>query len=163
MSATASQFAALAQVFNNAQATAIIDYVGAKIVPLVDSTVGQNTQITGLQVPAQISSAMRSLDTDFIVSATRVAQVQYTLELTVSQTLLGLTTASAQVDLQVNGVPVLSVESLLNATLSLGTSLTQIHRKVLVGTVPIGATVRLASTLSGTGIATLIACQEALL
>lgn len=110
-----------------------------------------------------VVGVVRLLDADFVVDALRDARVNYTVELTVEQTVLGLTTTFAKVDLQINGVSTSAVENLLEAALTLGSSMKQTHQKVLAAYVPAGATVRLVSTTQSNGTATLLSWQETLI
>ena len=108
-----------------------------------------------LTTPRLVSLSLpRTLDTDFVISATRAAHVFYTLELTAALSLLGTHTDDIAVAIIAVGVIQASIfKNLLTATIVLGWCLTLTHQKVLAGYVPAGATVRLVS--SGSGTATL--------
>lgn len=109
------------------------------------------------------SYPMRVLDTDFVIDPNRHAIVNYTIDLDVTASLLGAHTNTAIVNLIVNGTSAGIVKNDLIAIITLGLSVQPVQRKILSGFVPAGTTVNLTSTIVGTGIATLVSAQEALL
>lgn len=108
-----------------------------------------------------VTGIVRTLNTDFIVSDTRNAQVSYTIECYVPVTLLA-GNAAADVFLNVNGTPVSNPGEELDVTLSLGLSLRPKHRKTFSAYVPAGAIVNLTSVIVGAGTATYLYGQETL-
>lgn len=125
----------------------------------------QAAQIKQLQAAAVVinpitwSQPSRSLDTDFVIDSGRDALVFYTVELTATGLISG--TVFSQVTLNAQALPLATVKNLLTVTLGLGVLITQTQQKVLIGLVPAGQTVNLAS--SGTGTATLANVLEVLL
>lgn len=103
----------------------------------------------------------RSLDTNFIVNPLRKALVFYTIELTASRGSTGVDTA--QVNLLVDGVSVSSALNSLTLTVTLPSEveITNTLQKIVMGYIPSGSTVNIAS--SGTGISTVVQCLEVLL
>ena len=160
MPATPAQFAALSVYFGNAGATAIVSYVDQKIV-------AQTSNMSSTPAPVVVALyPIRSMDTDFIVSTNQNAEVSYTIETSTAATGAGSNDDEARVDLVINGVIIHSARNRIVATLTailglLGISLTSnVQRWVLSGYVPMGSTVNLTS--SGTGTKTLISAQEVL-
>lgn len=158
MPASATQFAMLVTVFGKPQAFALIEYIDSQL----QLTQGQVGALEAAQPPARgFGTPPRTLDTDFVVSTTRDAEVRYIVAFTIAATLLGSQTDTAQVDLLLDGVIADTTKSALMATLTLGVSLTHTYRLPLNCTVPAGSTIHLAT--SGTGTITLISAREILL
>lgn len=119
--------------------------------------------IIPLQVAKSFVNPDRSLNTDFIVSSTRDALVAYSIDLTVTASIVGTATNTILLALLINGVSINSIQQSLTATILIGLSIAPTHRHFLTTIVPAGATVNLTSTITGTGSATLVSTQETLL
>lgn len=115
--------------------------------------------VTATPASPTLSKQERVLDTNFIVSTSQNALVFYTLELTASRILTG--TDSTTVDLLLDGTTLGTVKNLLTVTLALGVGILHTHQKILMGFIPKGGTVNLAT--GGAGNATLISSLELLL
>lgn len=118
--------------------------------------------IAGLKVKKQVTNPVRSLDVDFVVSPDSDADVVYSVDLSLVANIVGIATNEAKVSLMVNGVEMDSVRHNLQATIILGLSLQHTHRYILQSFVPTGATVKLTSTLTGTGTAAFAVAQESI-
>lgn len=147
-------------LFNNRTQEPTLENLQAQVNSLARILVSQSLEIPVVVVNPIISNIQnRSLDSNFVVSGSRDALVFYTIELTASRVLTGSETA--QVDLICAGNIIGTVKNLLTVTLALGVGITNTHQKILMGFVPMGSTINLAS--SGTGTSTLIQSLEVLL
>lgn len=163
---SSAQFAQLVSAFGKTQATALIEYVdarlqedGAAVAVIVNAIVPPPGPAT--------SYPSRSLNAEFVVSATRDATVSYTLETSTAATSSGANDEEAYAELRINGLAAHSARNRIVATLTsilglLGISLTaNVQRWVLSARVPAGSRVEIVT--SGAGTTTLMSAQETLL
>lgn len=105
----------------------------------------------------------RPLDTDYVISTTRDALVNYSIQLGISTTVGANTTAAAAIDLYTDGVVQSRVANYFTSTLPLGVAITQTLFAVLSAYIRAGSTVRLVLSTQGTADAFIVTGQEVLL
>lgn len=120
----------------------------------LEQAVDSLTQVNIVDYPVRV------LDTDFVISSTNNVAVSYTVQLGVTASTLGTVNNSAIVKLIINGIDTNTAQNGLQSTLILGVSLVHTHQCTLSAVVPVGAIVNLATTLIGTGTASLVSSQE---
>lgn len=116
-------------------------------------------------VPPTVTRPIRTLNSSFTVSSTKVANVAYSVSLSVTNPLLaGSSTANAFLEYSVNsGTTWLLVSQASNSSavgVAVAIAITNVQTSVISGVIPANALVRLRTTTTGTGSATFIASQE---
>lgn len=166
MEVTSAQFAQLVSAFGKNQTDALIQFLAAKFQSAAAAT-SEVTNAVGTPEPISVTPLELSLDTDIIISTTRLAIVVYTVELSVAANTAGVNNDDAMVSLMVGGQEVSSSKNAISATITailglLGFSISSsTNRWAVAGFVRAGETVRLVS--SGSGNMSVISGQGLLL
>lgn len=109
-----------------------------------------------------VNSTARALDTVFQVSATKEADVRYTIEISAAMTLTAGQTGRVHLEISANGTTgwqeVGRAQNGNSGALTIGLALTQLGGGQICGIIPAGYYVRLRK--SGTGTFTFICSQE---
>lgn len=155
-----TQYTALVTSLRVGDWDGVVNLIGARI----DQAVAETTSnVMRVLSPLRLVQAPgRALDTDFIVSPDRDALAIYSVELSVTGSLL-VGTSHAEVVFNINGVAFGQHVLDLTSALTLGLSITPKVRKPLILFVPAGCTVNLSTNTSGNGTVVLVNSQEALL
>lgn len=112
-----------------------------------------------------INSATRSLNSNFTISATKQAQVAYTISLSVTNPLLvGTSSAAAYLEYSVNAgstwVPVSDALISSGVGVAVAVAITNTQSQIVSGTIPANALVRIRTATSGTASLVYVRGQE---
>lgn len=145
------------------QTVTITSGAGIQITGTYPSFTVVNTAVT----PTINNSVIRTLNNNYTISATRLAEVSYSVTCTVTNPLLvGTSTATAYLEYSVNGgsswATVNQTGNTSGVGLAVAVAITNSQTTTLTGTIPANATVRIRTTTSGTASVTYVIGQEIL-